>query len=321
MLYVMTAADLGAVGPDVWDGWKQEVITDLYHRTMQHLAGESPETTLDDLLNQRRQKIRQQLADEPDHAWFVEHANALPPAYLNTTSPERAVEDLRQLHGAAVQSSRHRKGKLGVSVAAIYQPETATVEFTVATSENVTPGIFHRITGALSSHGLQIRSAQIHTLHDGLVLDRFAVHDSDYAGEPPGERLADIERSLVDALQNPTSQPPAFRRTWQVGAHRVVRVPGVPTRVNIDNSTSSHFTIIDIFTHDRTGLLYVVTRALFELGLSVGRAKIGTYLDQVVDVFYVTDRRGRKLKDELFLADLRRQLLEVVQRESEAETK
>ena len=58
MLYVLTAADLGAVGPDVWDGWKLEVVTDLYHRTMQHLAGESPETTIDDLLGQRREAVR-----------------------------------------------------------------------------------------------------------------------------------------------------------------------------------------------------------------------------------------------------------------------
>ena len=49
MLYVLTAADLGAVGPEVWDGWKTEVVTDLYHRTMQHLAGDSPETTIDNL--------------------------------------------------------------------------------------------------------------------------------------------------------------------------------------------------------------------------------------------------------------------------------
>ncbi len=58
MLYVLTAADLGAVGPGVWDGWKTEVVTDLYHRTMQHLAGESPETTIDDLLQQRRTAVR-----------------------------------------------------------------------------------------------------------------------------------------------------------------------------------------------------------------------------------------------------------------------
>ena len=86
----------------------------------------------------------------------------------------------------------------------------------------------------------------------------------------------------------------------------------MPTRVNIDNSTSDRFTIIDIFTHDRTGLLYAITRTLFELGLSVGRAKIGTYLDQVVDVFYVTDRAGQKIDDDRQLDEIRQRLLEVL---------
>ncbi len=85
--------------------------------------------------------------------------------------------------------------------------------------------------------------------------------------------------------------------------------------MNIDNSTSSRFTIIDIFTHDRTGLLYAITRTLFELGLSVARAKIGTFLDQVVDVFYVTDQQDRKIKDERRLEEIRGRLLEVVEQE------
>ena len=96
-----------------------------------------------------------------------------------------------------------------------------------------------------------------------------------------------------------------------------MRVPGVPSRVNIDNSTSSRFTIIDIFTHDRTGLLYAITRALFEVGLSVGRAKIGTFLDQVVDVFYVTDQQDHKIREERRLDEIRTRLLAVVEEKGE----
>ena len=206
-----------------------------------------------------------------------------------------------------------RERSHSTAAVAQYQPETDAVQFTVATYEHIVPGIFHRLTGALSSHGLQIRAAQIHTLSDGLVLDRFWVHDPDFAGEPPAERLRQVERSLVESLQNPAGSPPAFRHTWQVGGHRAVRVPGVPTRVNIDNSTSSRFTIIDVFTHDRTGLLYAITRALFELDLSVARAKIGTFLDQVVDVFYVSGRDGEKIKDAERLQIIHRRLLEVVE--------
>ena len=139
------------------------------------------------------------------------------------------------------------------------------------------------------------------------------MHDPDYAGEPSRERLEQVEQSLVQSLTSSTGQPPAFRRTWPLGGHRPVRVPGVPSRVNIDNSTSSRFTIIDIFTHDRTGLLYAITRALFELGLSVARAKIGTFLDQVVDVFYVTDQQERKIRDDRRLDEIQTRLLAVVE--------
>jgi [protein-PII] uridylyltransferase len=75
----------------------------------------------------------------------------------------------------------------------------------------------------------------------------------------------------------------------------------------------SRFTIIDIFTHDRTGLLYAITRTLLELGLSLGRAKIGTYLHQVIKVFYVTDHQYRKVKDNQRLEEIRKQSLEVIE--------
>jgi [protein-PII] uridylyltransferase len=303
MLYVLTACDLGAVGPGVWDGWKTEVVTDLYHRTMQHLAGDSPETTMEHFAQHRSEAMRQALEPSDDLPWFMEHAATLPMAYLNATSPQQAIEDLRQLHAL---------GDDGVSVATQYLEEMATVQLTVATSEKITPGIFHKLTGAISSRGLQIRAAQIHTLPDGLVIDRFWVHDPDFAGEPPRHRLEEIKQSLIQALLNP-NKPPSFRRTWHIGGEPSLPVPGVPTRVNIDNSTSQEFTIIDIFTHDRTGLLYAVTRTLFELGLSVGRAKIGTFLDQVVDVFYVTDPQGLKIREESRLEEIRRQLIDVVE--------
>jgi [protein-PII] uridylyltransferase len=304
MLYILTASDLGAVGPNVWDGWKTEVVTDLYHRTMQHLAGDSPETTILNITEQRLTAIQECLGTTTDPTWFPNHAALLPPAYLNATAPQQAAADLHQLHDLPSN---------GVSVATQYQPETETVQLTIATSESIIPGIFHRLTGAISSRGLEIRTAQIHTLANGMVLDRFCVHDPDFAGEPPQHRLDEIKRTLSQSLLSPSSEQPSFRRVWNVGGQRPLPMPGVPTRVNIDNKTSEQFTIIDIFTHDRTGLLYAITRMLFELGLSVCRAKIGTFLDQVVDVLYVTDQQNHKIRDEAQLAEVRSRLLDVVE--------
>ncbi len=306
MLYVLTAADLGAVGPDVWDGWKSQVLTDLYHRAMHQLAGDSPATTTDQLYEGKREEIRRLLGGESDEAWFGRHIDALTSGYLSTVDPPQAADDLRLLHNL-------QPG--GVRATARFEAASATLQITVGTNEAVAPGIFHKLTGALTSQGLEIRSAQIHTLADGLVLDRFWVHDPDFAGEPPAMRIDTIGRAVEQSLKQPGGFEPAFRRTWTARDKR--KMPGArpQVRVKTDNGTSDRYTIFDVFAYDRTGLLYAVTRTLFELGCPVWRAKISTYLDQVLDVFYVTDQENRKIEDESRLESIRRRLLEVLREE------
>jgi [protein-PII] uridylyltransferase len=75
--------------------------------------------------------------------------------------------------------------------------------------------------------------------------------------------------------------------------------------VRIDNETSDGFTIIDVFADDRQGLLYVITNEIFQIGLSIHAARISTRLDQVADVFYVTDQAGKKLQDHALLERVR----------------
>ena len=193
-----------------------------------------------------------------------------------------------------------------------YLPETGTIEYTVGTYEDITPGVFHKLTGGLTSAGLQILAADINTLTEGLVLDRFRVQDPDFAEEPPPERLDEIDQRLRQSLVS--GQPPAFRRLWRASRRSASEeLQQLPTRVRLDNSTSDRFTIVDVFTSDRMGLLYTITKNLFDRGLSVSLAKIGTYLDQVVDVFYVTDQEGRKIEDEGRLEEIRRHLMEALE--------
>jgi [protein-PII] uridylyltransferase len=86
-----------------------------------------------------------------------------------------------------------------------------------------------------------------------------------------------------------------------------------PTQVKLDNETSDSHTIIDVFTHDRQGLLYVITRTIFELGLSVSVAKIATSLDQVLDVFYVTDQAGSKVTNPERIGEIQRRLADSIE--------
>lgn len=174
--------------------------------------------------------------------------------------------------------------------------------------------MFHRLTGALTSRGLSILSAQIHTLPGGWILDRFWVRDPFYRGEPPPDRLQAIREGLSRSLTPSSRFEPVFRERWMPPEDRLNNLPQAAVRVEIDNASLPDFTMIEVFAHDRAGLLYRIARALFEEGCSVWRAKVGTYLDQVVDVFYVTDRDGTRLSDATALARIKSRLLDVIHR-------
>ncbi len=305
MLFVLTAADMSAVGPGVLNAWKIEVLSELHRRAMQHLAGEAPALASRDCLRDRRAAVLASVGNSDRRAWFEKQLAELPDSYLLGSPPSHLAAELDQLsslaHGDVLALGR-------------YQEDTGTIEYKVGTFESVTPGVFHKLAGALAHKGLQILSAEIHTLADGLIFDRFYVHDPDFAGAPPPGRIDEVRRALVESLRQPSGTQPVFRRVWRAGADRKPSaLAPMPTQVRVDNSTSNRYTIFDVFAADRMGLLYKIALSLFQSGLSVSVAKIGTYLDQVVDVFYVTDQAGQKIFDEGRLKEIRLQLLDAIE--------
>ena len=209
MLYVLTAADLAAVGPGVFNQWKAEVLAELYQRTMRHLAGDSPSAGAEE----RRLAVADCIhaeatpdsngdaaAGETAGHWFAAQVAALPSSFLFSMPPERIAENLRRLrdlpHGEVYTQSR-------------YLGETDTVEYIIGTYEDITPGVFHKLTGGLTSQGLEILDADINTLADGLVLDRFVVHDPDFTGPPPAERLEAVRQRSWRRSRKKASRPSA----------------------------------------------------------------------------------------------------------------
>lgn len=299
MLLVLTAADYAAVGPDVWNNWKASVLADLYRRTLWHLAGDAG-AAAQSRVTKRRGEVQAFFLAAADAPWYRQQIDALPTGYLIVTPAARVAADLEQLHELPPDRA---------TATGRFLQESDAVEYTIAAREDLTPGPFHKLTGALTAQRLAILSADINTLADGLILDRFVVADPDHAGEPPRHRLDEVCKALVDALNAPQDGPLRFAKIWKPGADRkAAALPPPATRVHIDNATSERFTVVDVFAADKTGLLYTISRALYELGLSVWVAKIGTHLDQVVDVFYVTDQSGQKVDSPPRLAEIREQL-------------
>ena len=289
MLFVLTCADLDAVGPGVLNQWKIDVLSNLYERLSDTLA---PSDIVGRWEEDARDRLRQLAQDKP---WVMKQIDELIPAYLQSTAPETIVEELERLQSL---------GPKDVVAWGRYLPNRGVSVYTVGAHEGIAEGIFYRLTGALTSNGLEILFADIYPLGDTLFLDKFYVRDPDHQGEPTRQRFDDIARKLVACLAEEQPDEPKFRRTWNTQRDSATLNPK-PTHIRIDNSTSDHCTIVDVFAHDQTGLLYAIAKCLHQQQLSVRVAKIGTYIDQVVDVFYVTDKAGAKILDDLRLAEIR----------------
>jgi [protein-PII] uridylyltransferase len=289
MLALLTAADVSAVGPGTWTKWKSDLLAALFAKTLGILDGEGPSVAADRTRRRLAALLDDRGADDP----VVGLARELPDSYLAATTPERIVEELGRLV---------RLPPTGAFATARWQPDTSTVAVSIGTREQAAPGIFHRVTGSLTSQRLEILAADIHTFAAGHVLDHFTVVDHDFAGEPPAERLADIAAAVRAAILG--DRPPEFAPRWNPFAPQV-KVVAQPVRVAFDNQSSQRDTIVEVFAHDAPGLLYGVAKAIYDAGLSVQAAKIGTYLDQVVDAFHVTTADGDKVTDAARQQELR----------------
>jgi [protein-PII] uridylyltransferase len=311
MLYVLTAADIQGVGPNAWTDWKGEFLTQLYDRSMVALSGEDPHAR-DAARRQRLQShVRSCLHSTPEGrtAWtddaLERHFTTLPLHYLLATPAEQIARDLSNLPRLPSEQ---------VIVESQFDKSTNTVEYRVLTHDHIGSGCFSKMAGTLAAKRMQILSANICTTSDGVVVDTFRVVDTDHAGTIPDFRQADVTSAIRAVLLGQDTVESLFRRSTRISDGDAA-VPGQrePTRVVIDNDSSDQFTIIDVFAHDRPGLLYTIAACLLNLGLSVSLAKIATHLDQVLDVFYVTDRAGGKVLDDTRLETIQRVLVERIE--------
>jgi [protein-PII] uridylyltransferase len=302
LLYLLTAADIRAVGPEMWTNWKGELLRELFDRAMEVLAGSRPVSGERERIRRVRETAMAAAQQNYDRDWLDRQFDAMPTRYWLTTAPDvivRHLAGLRRLDSEQVVVTAATKANRGTSV------------YTVFAKETVIPGIFSKIAGVLAAKGTQILGAQVYTRLDGTIVDRFEVLDPDYKGPPPPRRIAAISAAIQDVLTGRLTIQELFAKSRRIEPP-VVRLAPLPTQVEIDNDTSDEFTIVDVFADDRQGLLYVITNTLFEAGLSVSSAKVSTRLDQIADVFYVTRRDGAKLGDPDQIADLKRRLLAAV---------
>ncbi len=299
LLLVLTVADIRAVGPGRWNGWKGQLLRELYHRTEEALSGGMSGEGAKARVESAKLALTEELSD-----WtpleVQEHLDRGYDSYWLGADTRVHARDARMMReadqaGADLKIDTH------------VDQFQAITEVTVYTADH--PGLFSRIAGAIAVAGLNVVHATIFTTTDGMALDTFWLQDSDGGAVTDKKRLDRMRRSIEDTLAGKVKIRQALAD--QAGLPSRTRVFKVASRVLVDNKASNVYTVIEVSGRDRRGLLHDITRALADLGLSVASARIATYGTRASDVFYVKDVFGLKVTHEGKLDAIKERLLKV----------
>lgn len=304
LLLCLTVVDMRATGPNVWNNWKAQLLRELYHGAGDVMSGGQLTDARADRVASAKAKLEDALADwsAADIATHMDRGYA---GYWLTFDTETLAHHARMMRQAEQE-------KLPLSIRTRVRMDIDVTELTIYTQDH--PGLFSRVSGAIAAVDANIVDAKAFTSPQGMALETFWLQNNEAAALSATGTLAkltvQIERALAGQMKR--SEPQA-QRTFVPDRIKVFKVP---PRVIVDNQASAAHTVIEINGRDRPGFLYLVTGALFSLSLQISSAKISTFGERAVDVFYVKDGFGMKITHEGRLATIRKTLLEAI-RETE----
>ncbi len=288
LLFCLTCADIRAVGPDVLTPWKKSLMTDLFLHARNLLTGQlSADRGYDARFQQIYEQIAQAKPNEELSDWLFRTARNLPRNYCRDHAPDDIANQLVTLKETPANQVQCWVRKM---------PKGDLIELCIGKRERRRSGIFFKITGMLASMGMKIHSADIKPVGDSLLWYWFQFEDIDFTNTPES-RLNEIATRARRLAMGEDDGPPRFRKSWTGDGGPAAKLSVPKIQVKIDNETVEQATVIDVFAYHRLGLLYTVSKKIFELGLDVEFARISTYGRQIIDVFYVTDDQGSKIRN------------------------
>ncbi len=296
-LFVLTCADIKAVGPGVLTPWKLALLTQLYKTTRDVLTGESHQQ----LDNAQYERVHQSLSlltsDSEQRQRIAPWVVHFPVDYLRAHDSSDVAQLLLDIDRSDDKVFSQTKRVQGVELC----------ELILTGLDHA--GIFYRVCGALSSLNLQIVSANIKSLNSSLVLQWFQFEDKNFPNAPiPESRLVEIQTQAEKAAANEMGTP-RFRKIWGAEETVATKLSRPEIRVEINNTSVDTATIIDVFAYDKAGLLYAIAKKIYELKLDVTYACISTYARQVIDVLYVKDENGNKIRNKEQLVEIQNEVL------------
>ena len=279
LLTVLTVCDIRGVGPGVWNNWKAALLRALYRQTRRALEDGMEALNRENRGAEAKKALREELADWDAKDLRAETARHYDPYWqgLHVTAHKVFAELLRDIGDTEIRIDIHPDE----------DRDATRVCFALADH----PGIFARLAGALSLVGANVVDARTFTSKDGYATAAFWIQDSD--GSPyEASRIPRLRDTIRKTLMGEVKPREAILSRGKLKKRE--KAFNVPTSIAFDNEGSEIYTIIEVDTRDRPGLLYDLARTLSESNVYISSAVIATYGEQVVDTFYVKDMFGLK---------------------------
>jgi [protein-PII] uridylyltransferase len=302
LLTVLTVCDIRGVGPGTWNNWKAQLLRSLYWQTADAL-----ENGLEDLNREAREAeakkaLRAALADW-DKKDLRTETNRHYGTYWQGLQTETQIVFARLLRDVS-------ENEIRIDLMPDKDRDATRACFVLADH----PGIFSRLAGALAMVGANVVDARTYTSKDGYATAVFWIQDAD--GAPyESSRLPRLRDMIGKTLGGEVVPREKLADRDKLG--RRERGFQFPTSITFDNEGSDIYTIIEVDTRDRPGLLFDLTRVLANANIYIASAMIATYGAQVVDTFYVKDMFGLKLHSTSKQESLEKKLRGVIEKGAE----
>ncbi len=296
LLLILTTADIAAVGPGVWNGWKSQLLRTLYYETEPVLTGGFSEVNRTRRVELAQAEFRVHIKDW-DQAELDRYITRHYPPYWLKVDLTRKIEHARFIRDAETFGR-------SLETAARVDHARDVTELTILAPDH--PRLLSVVAGACALAGGNIVDAQIFTTTDGLALDTISITREFDRDEDELRRAARIADAIEKTLKGETRLPDVVAKKPPKARHAAF---AIEPEVNVHNAWSDRHTVIEIVGLDRPGLLFNLTNTISRLNLNIASAHVATFGERVIDVFYVTDLTGAKIESPQRQAAIRRGLL------------
>lgn len=279
MLYLVTYSDISAVAPGNWDDWKAMALYELFVRAKDMLEGKRGLDVIGSLEDTYRDVLRLMMFDKYDESKVKFLWDLLPWDKGIRLVPNIIAVILKGID--RVLTSRELFAQV---VDSAYD---GTYRLIVVKPYGI--GDFYKVVGAISANGIDIWGANLIECKQNISVYVFELSNMKEGFLENFMKMLDKTEQIEKEVKRVSSR--YYRRTVPVD---------IPTQVTLNNSISPEYSLIEIKTRDRIGLLYDISRVLANCEVEIHFVKAVTEGRRAIDTFYVT-KNGIKISDKDFL--------------------